>query len=321
MIKLQLQRVQFTFCNRNPQAAVLVAYNRVNLSTNGGIESLGSDRPHRISFLFQFQDIAVLLMFLFLSPLDCHLMDYSPTSTIPGQPYQMPSELSYQQLQDLIQLVNEADTEDFFELAKIAGLNPINDFSGADLREVDLRSAQLAKANFINTDLSGAVLINANLDEARLIGAQLVSAVLTGATLTHADLVSANLTRANLLSTNFHNANLKRANLSQANLSNADLCRADLTAATLTGANLGEADLMHANLRRADLTGTDLSGASFYGSDLSNCDLRWADLSAINLTGATVVQALFGNNLGLSKEMYLDLRQRGAYFVVPGTES
>ena len=85
----------------------------------------------------------------------------------------MISERSLQRLRELIQQIVEAETDDFFELAKIAGLNPSQDFSTANLSGLDLRSAQLSGANFIATNLSQANLANANLAEASLINANL----------------------------------------------------------------------------------------------------------------------------------------------------
>ncbi|OUL25451.1 hypothetical protein BV378_15385 [Nostoc sp. RF31YmG] len=43
-------------------------------------------------------------------------------------------------------------------------------------------------------------------------------------------------------------------------------------------------------------------------------DLLNADLSDADLNNANVVDALFGNNAGLTEEMILDLSQRGAIF-------
>jgi uncharacterized protein YjbI with pentapeptide repeats len=221
---------------------------------------------------------------------------------------------SQSKFQSLIQKIAEADTEDFFELAALAGLNPLSDFSGANLTQVDLHSAQLMEANFIKTNLSYADLTNANLENARLISAQLHFATLTGANLNHAELSSANLTQATLMRVRLLNADLTRAVLSNATLDHVDLRRATLTAAILENASLDEALLHHATLRRANLCNANLSGASLYGADLRNCDLRGADLSAANLTGAIVKQALFGENPGLSSAMADELRQRGALF-------
>lgn len=114
------------------------------------------------------------------------------------------------------------------------------DFSGQDLRNLNLRKFQLPSANFHegrlqNTDLRDAILINANFGRA-----------------------------------NFSGANLRNANLMQAYMSHADLANADLR-----GANLSDAYLSHANLRGANLCGADLSGAKLTESQLSLAQTNW----------------------------------------------
>ncbi len=114
------------------------------------------------------------------------------------------------------------------------------DFSGQDLRNLNLRKFQLPSANFHesklqNSDLRDAILINANFGRA-----------------------------------NFSGANLRNANLMQAYMSHADLAGADLR-----GANLSDAYLSHANLRGANLCGADLSGAKLTESQLSFAQTNW----------------------------------------------
>lgn len=114
------------------------------------------------------------------------------------------------------------------------------DFSGQDLRNLNLRKFQLPSANFHegkfqNTDLRDAILINANFGRA-----------------------------------NFTGANLRNANLMQAYMSHADLANADLR-----GANLSDAYMSHANLRGANLCGADLSGAKLTDSQLSFAQTNW----------------------------------------------
>jgi serine/threonine-protein kinase len=114
------------------------------------------------------------------------------------------------------------------------------DFSGQDLRNLDLRKFQLPSANFHegklqNTDLRDAILINANFGRA-----------------------------------SFSGANLRNANLMQAYMSHADLASADLR-----GANLSDAYLSHANLRGANLCGADLSGATVTEDQLSLAQTNW----------------------------------------------
>jgi len=81
-------------------------------------------------------------------------------------------------LEDQIRQVVAAETNDFRELAGIAGLDLAEDLAGADLSEVDLSNANLSGANLSgadlsNTNLSGADLRWANLTEANLAGADL----------------------------------------------------------------------------------------------------------------------------------------------------
>jgi uncharacterized protein YjbI with pentapeptide repeats/DNA-binding Xre family transcriptional regulator len=160
---------------------------------------------------------------------------------------------------------------------------------GIDLRSADLRSANLHGAKLRSANLQGADLRSANLQ-----GAKLSDADLRGA-----DLRDANLRDADLWSANLRSANLQGANLRSADLRDADLRNADLRRAKLRGANLRSSYLRGADLRGADLRGADLRGA----------DLRGADLSS-----AVVEEAQFGDNLGLTEEMKLDLKRRGAIF-------
>ncbi|MFM6036224.1 MAG: pentapeptide repeat-containing protein [Sphaerospermopsis kisseleviana] len=84
----------------------------------------------------------------------------------------MANKESIQKLQDLIQRVVEAETDDFSALVEIAGLDPLQDFAGADLSGADLRVADLSGAN-----LSGANLSRANLSRANLSGATVENAI------------------------------------------------------------------------------------------------------------------------------------------------
>ena len=212
----------------------------------------------------------------------------------------------------LKRLINTADTDDFFELAKIANLNPLKDFSTANLSGLDLGSAQLATANLVATNFSKANLVNANLAEANLINANLAGAFLVNANLNGASLLSADMTGANLVRAQLLSANLTGANLTKANLNHADLRRSILIGCKLDEASLNLASLNHVDLRRSSLTRVDFTGANLYGTNLSNADLRWADLSDVNLVGATFENTLLGGNKGLSRDALLDLKRRGA---------
>jgi len=126
------------------------------------------------------------------------------------------------EVQDLIQRVMKAQTKDFLELARIADLNPAEDFAGCDLSAAQLRDATLSGA-----DLSAAQLRNATLSGANLSNAELRGADLSGANLSAADLSAAELKGANLSDTDLSNTILRATNLSDVNLKGANLSSAD----------------------------------------------------------------------------------------------
>jgi uncharacterized protein YjbI with pentapeptide repeats len=198
------------------------------------------------------------------------------------------------------------------------------DLSDADLSDADLHGANLSDADLSDADLRGAKLFTANLRGAKLFtanlsGAKLIAANLSNADLSNADLSNANLFSADLFSADLSGANLSRADLSRANLSDANLIianlsRANLSRADLIIANLSNANLSNANLISADLSRANLSDANLSDADLSGANLRGANLIAANLSDAAVENAQFGDNSGLTEEIKLDLKRRGAIF-------
>jgi hypothetical protein len=103
-----------------------------------------------------------------------------------------------QEMEKIIQLVKEAKTDNFFELAKILGRNPKKDFAGADLHNCDL--------SVKGGDLQGADLRRTNLSSANLKGVNL-----RGADLSFADLSGADFTGADLRGTIFDNVRAENA--------------------------------------------------------------------------------------------------------------
>jgi Pentapeptide repeats (8 copies) len=153
------------------------------------------------------------------------------------------------QLQEMVDRIIAAKTDNFAELAKIANLNPALDFAGANLRgttlsAVDFSSAKLDRANFRGADLSDADLSDANLQKAKFSGADL-----SGAFLGNADLKGADLHKASLALANLSGANLGNANLVEVNLTNANLGGANVEAARF-GNNSGISEEMQVNLQQ-----------------------------------------------------------------------
>jgi uncharacterized protein YjbI with pentapeptide repeats len=133
-------------------------------------------------------------------------------------------------------------------------------FSGANLREADLRGASLWAA-----DLSNADLYKADLSEATLYNAELSGANLSTANLANANLQRTNLSRADIYNAELFRANLTDADLSGANLIDANLCESELLAANLSNANLLGADLRSAHLVETNLEGSNLDGCWVHG--------------------------------------------------------
>lgn len=213
-----------------------------------------------------------------------------------GGPYQSAEELqaltqkaaaegcNFSELQGTVRAVVDANTDNFLELAELAGLNPASDFAGA----------RLLGTHLSNSDFSGA-----DLRKAYLRGVDLSDADLSGADLREANLSGADLSGALLSDANLGGANLHRASLALANLSGADLSRVNLSEANLSNCNLSDANL---------------SGASLKNADLHQAGLALTNLAGADLTGAVVKQARLWHDAGLSEEVKQDLIRRGAIF-------
>jgi uncharacterized protein YjbI with pentapeptide repeats len=145
--------------------------------------------------------------------------------------------------------------DDFLGLAALAELDPLHDFSKADLSGINL-STFISEADFHGANLSEVNLQGANLNGLNLYKVNLESANLSETALSWAYLFDADLQDVNL-----SNANLYGANLSKANLQSANLSKADLKLAKLIDANLLEADLSGANL-----SGANVTNAQFFSS-------------------------------------------------------
>jgi uncharacterized protein YjbI with pentapeptide repeats len=181
-------------------------------------------------------------------------------------------------------------------------------FTGAVIRDVDLRDA----------NLQGADLTGARLEAVVLTGAHLAAATLTGATLWDGDLSGAiaptvDFTGATVIGTRFTNAVLTDAVLVGADLTHVDFSHASMTGANLTGALLGKAVLRHTQLEHADLSGAKLEGADLTDADLVGASLAEADLTGAVFGGSNLAHAdLAGADLtaaDLGSARWLDVRQ------------
>ena len=247
-----------------------------------GTEGLWSHHisPNQLAVLER--KIALVLLKSKLQPYLSRVLWRSDTQ-VQLQPHP-PSNSDSSQILDIIARIAKAETDDFLELATLAGLNPTEDFVGAKLLGINLNGADLSGANWRRVYLRGADLCDIDLSSADLNEASLGGADLSGAYLSDADLGG---------------ANLRRASLALANLSGAYLAGADLSEVNLSNANLSDT-----NLNKANLAGADLTGAG----------IVLANLSDVEISGAKVENTRFKDNPGLTEQMKRDLQQRGAIF-------
>ena len=100
------------------------------------------------------------------------------------------------ELDRAIRLIQEAETDNFFELAKLLGRDPKTDLAGANLPNCDLSDGDLQGANLSKTNLSSANLQRANL---------------RWADLSYSDISGANFTDADLTETKFYQVRAENA--------------------------------------------------------------------------------------------------------------
>jgi len=181
-------------------------------------------------------------------------------------------------------ITNDGRILDTFELCSSA----CPDFSGEDLREVNLSGEDLSWMNLSGVNLSGK-----DLSETNLVGANLADADLSGVNLSGLDLSFVNLSGVDL-----SGKDLSGTTLTRANLANADLTGVDLSGLDLSFVNLSGVDLSGKDLTDTKLSGVTLANANLDGVDLSGKDLRLANLMGVNLSGKDLSETnLYGVNL------------------------
>lgn len=152
-------------------------------------------------------------------------------------------------LQQVIDHISAANTDNFLELAAIAKLDPARDFVGGNLLGATLSSLDLSSVNFARINLRGADLSDADLSETNLSGANLRGADLSGAYLGNANLRNADLQRASLALANLGGADASGANLQEVNLSSTNLASVKVEGATFAQ-NPGLAEEVKLNLQQ-----------------------------------------------------------------------
>ena len=153
------------------------------------------------------------------------------------------------ELQEMVDRIISAETDNFVELAKIANLNPALDFAGSTLRGTTLSAVDFSSANLDRVNFRGATLNDADFSDASLQNAKFGGADLSGAFLGNADLSGADLHKASLALANLSGANLSGANLLEVNLTNTNFSGANVESARF-GNNSGMDEEMQVNLQQ-----------------------------------------------------------------------
>ncbi|WP_069791114.1 pentapeptide repeat-containing protein [Cyanobacterium sp. IPPAS B-1200] len=163
---------------------------------------------------------------------------FSSDEIAPSQINQEKEEDLLEELKEILQIIYQTPKDDFYDLAQIAGLNPLVDFAGGDLTGANLSGLKLSSADFKYVNLRGADLTDVDLSEANISYAKLNGADLSGAYLEGANLRFSNLQSASLALANLIGADLTGANLMKANLTKTTLAQA-LIEGTIFGDNIG----------------------------------------------------------------------------------
>ncbi len=228
-------------------------------------------------------EISNYFAFHFMPKLYAHHMDFAMTLL---------------QNQDVTKFNSLRDTTHFltFNLSQ-------RDFSGLDLRFVNLVGAQLTAADFSNAELEGADFRLAEMPRVNMSNAEV-----TRTAFNEAILSSAILTGIHGEETHFEKAVLVDVSLTRLD---------NLRFANFAGADFAQANLFDSRFFDANLDGADFTLVSAVGSDFAVVQsMNDVNLTGANLTGARiepdrVERAWFVNVDGLSSRTAQDLRRYG----------
>jgi uncharacterized protein YjbI with pentapeptide repeats len=157
-------------------------------------------------------------------------------------------------------------------------------FSGMNMRFIDLSSA----------DLSNSVLDKANFERASLNGCKFVGASMQGANLQFAEIKGADFAGANLTGANLSDTSLA-VNFRRAVLDGAVLMRAKLPESCFAMASLRGADFSNTALEKADFSDATMSSAKFIAANMERALLDRVVLDGAFLDRAVLRKASFSD--------------------------
>ena len=194
-----------------------------------------------------------------------------------------------------------------FHAARLTGADLFGaDLTSANLTGVDLSGGNLNRTTVIRTDFSGANLHNAMFMRPS-VSTTLDYDVAEAPKFAGADMRNIRMT-SKMVGADFRGANLTGALLGPhepradiTNLPASILKSCDFSGATLTDVDLSRAVLtfsrfVGADLRRANLAMADLTKADLSGADLTGADLTDANLDEANLAGVNGFETVRGRD-------------------------
>ncbi|MFA7276673.1 MAG: pentapeptide repeat-containing protein [Pseudobdellovibrionaceae bacterium] len=187
------------------------------------------------------------------------------------------------------------------------------DFSGIEVKELDLSNRQLEGANLSKSKIQNLILHNTNLNNANFSGAEVdmdvknaqfknanfsdskTSGDISNSTFENANFSNANWTFGHIKDASFLGANLSKAKLTIYNeITNTDMSKANFEGAyvqRLAGVKIEGANLNHINTNNfhsyhSEFSSVDLSGYNLSNGDFRSVNLKDAKLVGTNLSGA-----------------------------------
>ncbi len=179
------------------------------------------------------------------------------------------------------------------------------DFSGLELRNIDLRQAICNNTNF-----SGA-----NLEKADLSQAQLMEADCSDAVMLRANLENALCRKAVFKKTDLRQGRLKNIDFEEADCSGADFSEASLEMGALRKTLLTGARFLSCNAKMTVFNQCDATDGDFSGATLESCSLQNCVLDKACFAGACLPRTMFhgckGEKLRFAKANLDDCRMAG----------
>jgi len=178
-------------------------------------------------------------------------------------------------------------------------------FSGCELKNLDLSNKDLSGVNFSFTKLKNIDMSNVNFQNANFAGAIISDTKINNTNFAGANLNSIIITKTLIINSKFNDAEIKSANFEKNIFDNVSF-----NGANLEQSNFKESTLLNSNLENVNLIGSNFEYAkapsiNFKNSILNFGNFNFSDLSNANLENTIIHKTVFDNanleNVNLKK--------------------